>query len=193
MTSLKVLRITAAVVATSGFLASSGLVAHAAPFTWHVMPTQTTTTTQVNLTKNQTSANVVNNNPQTAETGSVTVTSKSNHHNDGGSSTSATSGPAGNVSNAAFDVSVSSGGGSSTAGGSDTTDTPSTTTGDTKTTTTSVTGVDNKTALNVINNNAQIAQSGKVTVQGNDNGGSATSGPASNSSTDVIDVTVASN
>ena len=191
MTSLKVLRITAAVVSSGGLLATSGLAVHAAPYAWtHHQPTQTTTNTQVDLTKNKTAVNVVSNNPQNAQTGSVTVTSgHGDHHHDSGSSTTATSGGASNTSGAIFKVNVSSGGASST-NTSNTADMPSTTTGNTKTTNTMVTGVDNNTSLNVVNNNAQNAQSGKVTVQGN--GGNATSGDALNKSNSDIEVTVAS-
>ena len=129
-----------------------------------------------------------NNNPQTATSGDATV-------EDGDDDGTAASGTAGNNSTFEGGVTVSQGGsGGDGSGGSAVSGTIEGT-GEDSDNNLDVTHTDNRvwnsTAnVNVVNNNTQSAVSGAATVQGGENGGSATSGNAANTSSSTFNVNV---
>lgn len=133
-----------------------------------------------------------NNNPQTATSGEATV-------EDGDDDGTALSGTATNASTFEGSVNVEQGGsggdddseGSTGSGASGTIDG----TGEDSDNNLEVTHTDNRVwnsnaSVNVSNNNTQSAVSGAATVQGGENGGSATSGNASNTSSSTFNVGV---
>lgn len=140
-----------------------------------------------------------NNNPQSAVSGDATV-------DDGDDDGTATSGGAGNTSTFSGGVTVGQGGsGAGSSANAENEDGNGTHgsavsgtiegTGEDSDNYLDVTHTDNRTwnstaDVNVVNNNTQNAVSGAATVQGGENGGSATSGSAANTSSSTFNINV---
>ena len=138
--------------------------------------------------ENSTTANITNNNSQYASTGNAEV----EHNTTGGG---AGSGAASNTSSLTTNVTINNGGGIG-AGSSDPSFTASiSNTGPNSKNIIDPAGsqsvsINNKTELNITNNNTQNATSGSAEVSGNTSGGNATSGDATNTSSTTVMATV---
>lgn len=181
----KLLQVAAVVVLGAGLAggaasAATGVIDGTGPDSAAVVSSDSNATHEVN---NDVKAEFTNNNPQTALSGDATA-------DDSNTAGDATSGVAGNDSTTAADLTVSHGANGAAGlnvddeeenSGTISNTGPNSDSTVTSTSNTEVT-VNNTTDLTVTNNNAQHAVSGVAVVSGNTEGGSATSGNATNTS-----------